>query len=171
MKIANTSVERSASLVLILKLSNKLQLHWRLPNSAKIRSEIWPKPNLGKWPNFEFAEAEIRCNPSLKMYIPNNVQLNLHTPSGKLMYSSNYVKLWNCLAIPTNTKESFTWWSAEYDDCAIGQRNKNSAFNVSKTTATKSRLYTDWNTFKSYLCSNSNIYLATALELGEYKTG
>jgi len=37
-KIANTSLERSALLVFIRKLSNKLnalQLHWRLPNSAR----------------------------------------------------------------------------------------------------------------------------------------
>jgi len=38
-------------------------LHWHLPNSARNLSEaefgrIWEK-----WPNFEFAEAEIRCNP------------------------------------------------------------------------------------------------------------
>jgi len=38
-------------------------LHWRLPNSARNLAEaefgrIWEK-----WPNFEFAEAEIRCNP------------------------------------------------------------------------------------------------------------
>jgi len=40
-----------------------VQLHWRLPNSAKfdqkfVRSRIWEK-----WPNFIFAEAEIQCNP------------------------------------------------------------------------------------------------------------
>jgi len=39
-------------------------LHGRLPNSARNLAEaefgrIWEK-----WPNFEFAEAEIRCNPS-----------------------------------------------------------------------------------------------------------
>jgi len=42
MKIANTSLERSASLVFIRKLSNKLnalQLHWRLPNSARNLAE------------------------------------------------------------------------------------------------------------------------------------
>jgi len=44
---------------------NALQLHWRLPNSARNLAEaefgrIW-----GKWPNFGLAEAEaeIRCNP------------------------------------------------------------------------------------------------------------
>jgi len=40
-------------------------LHWRLPNSARNLAEaefgrIWEK-----WPNFGFAEAEIRCNPTL----------------------------------------------------------------------------------------------------------
>jgi len=57
MKIANTSLERSASLVFIRNLLNALQLHWRLPNSTRNLAEAefvkngrisnLPKPKFG----------------------------------------------------------------------------------------------------------------------------
>jgi len=66
MKIANTSLERSASLVFIRKLSNKLnalQLHWRLPNSARnlAEAEFGKNGRISNLPKPKFGATLVKC--------------------------------------------------------------------------------------------------------------
>jgi len=43
-----------------------MQMHWHLPNPARNLAGAEFGRNWEKWPDFGFAEAEIRCNPTIK---------------------------------------------------------------------------------------------------------
>jgi len=90
MKIANTSLERSASLVFIRKLRNKLnalQLHWRLPNSARNLAEAEFGKN-GRISNLPKPKFGATLNVSDKNWITTNIsESHTHTHITVLMFS------------------------------------------------------------------------------------